>query len=163
MPSFDLISKLDMSELKNVVQMAQKQISGRYDFKGSKCTVSLINNEKELEIIAEDDYKIRAALDIFRTNMAKRKLGMKSLEVLDAKPSGNQMMKQIILLKSGIDKETGKLINKIIKGSGMKITSQYLDEKVRITGKKIDDLQTIFQKLRNDDQVKVDLTMENMK
>ena len=162
MPSFDLISKLDMGEVKNVVNMAQKQISGRYDFKGSNTTIEL-KSESVLELRAPDDYKIGAALDIFRSNMAKRNLGMKSMSVEDVEPSGNQMLKQIVNIRQGIDKDQAKVINKLIKNSDFKVTSQYMDEKIRVTGKKIDELQAVMQMLRQHDDVKVDLQMENMK
>jgi len=162
MPSFDLISKLDMGEVKNVVNMAQKQISGRYDFKGSNTSIEM-KNDTILELRAPDDYKIGAALDIFRSNMAKRGLGMKSMEVNDVEPSGNQMYKQTVNIKQGIDKEQAKIINKLVKESNFKVTSQYMDEKIRMTGKKIDDLQGVVAMLRAHDDVKVDLQMENMK
>ncbi|MDD0852087.1 YajQ family cyclic di-GMP-binding protein [Halobacteriovorax sp. GB3] len=162
MPSFDLVSKLDMGEMKNVVNMAQKQISGRYDFKGSNTSIDF-KGEEALEIKASDDYKMTAALDILRQNMAKRNVGMRSIDPQDIEPSGNQMFKQTILIKAGIDKEQGKKINKAIKESGIKVTSSYLDEKVRVQGKKIDDLQAVFQYLKSHKDVVVDLQMENMK
>ncbi|MBT3980990.1 MAG: YajQ family cyclic di-GMP-binding protein [Bacteriovoracaceae bacterium] len=162
MPSFDLVSSLDMGEVKNVVIMAQKQIKGRYDFKDSNCTIEF-KNDKELELKAESEMKLKAALEIFYGCMVKRKLGLKSLEVKDPTPTGNQMHKQTIVLNSGIDKEKGKEINKIIKKSGFKVSSAYLDEKIRVTGKKIDDLQSVYQLLRNHDDVNIELRMENMK
>ncbi|MCK5883100.1 MAG: YajQ family cyclic di-GMP-binding protein [Bacteriovoracaceae bacterium] len=162
MPSFDLISKMDTGELKNAMNMAVKLIGSRYDFKGSKITIDF-KNEKEIELRAEDDYKMGAALDIFYSSMVKRGLGLRGVEPQDVEPSGNQMLKQLILVKAGIDKEQAKIINKLIKGSGIKVSSQYLDEKVRVTGKKIDDLQKVYQMLKGHDDVKVDLQMENMK
>jgi uncharacterized protein YajQ (UPF0234 family) len=95
--------------------------------------------------------------------MGKRGLGLKGLDVGEITPTGNQMLKQIIGIKSGIDKEHGRIINKAIKSSGFKVSSQYLDEKIRITGKKIDDLQSTFQMLKSHKDVKIDLKMENMK
>ena len=163
MPSFDLISKLDMGELKNALNMAVKQIGGRYDFKGSKISLDLVKGDSELLIKAEDEYKMTAALDIFYGCMGKRGLGLKGLEVGDVEPSGNQMYKQVILIKSGIDKEQGKIINKAIKSSGLKVTSQYLDEKIRVTSKKIDELQSTFKMLRAHKEVNIDLAMENIK
>ena len=163
MPSFDLVSKLDMGELKNALNMAVKQVTGRYDFKGSKITLELIKNDSELEIKAEDDYKLKAALDIFYNQMGKRGLGLKGLEVGEIAPTGNQMLKMVIGIKSGIDKGHGRTINKAIKSSGLKVSSQYLDEKIRITGKKIDDLQATFQMLKTHKDVNIDLKMENMK
>jgi uncharacterized protein YajQ (UPF0234 family) len=78
-------------------------------------------------------------------------------------PTGNQMYKQSIILNSGISKENGKVINKLIKESNLKVSSQYLDEKIRVTSKKIDELQKTFQMLRNHDDLKIDVMMENMK
>lgn len=162
MPSFDLVSALDMGEMKNVINMAQKQIVGRYDFKGSKCSIEL-KGEKEVEIIAENEVRIEAALSIFYGCMSKRNLGLKCLDVQKLVPTGHQMYKQVIILNSGISKENGKLINKLIKDSNIKVSSQYLDEKIRVTGKKIDDLQKTFHMLRASDELKIDIRMENMK
>lgn len=162
MPSFDLVSSLDMGELKNVINMTQKQISGRYDFKGSNCTVEL-KNEKELEIIAETEIRIEAAISILYGCMSKRGLGLKCLDVQKVIPTGHQMYKQIIILNSGINKEHGKIINKLIKDSKAKVSSQYLDEKIRITSKKIDELQKTYQMLRGHKEITIDLKMENMK
>lgn len=161
MPSFDLVSKLDVMELKNVIQLTDKEVGNRYDFKGANITFDL--KEAHIELTAPDDYKIGAALEIFRKNMGKRGIGQKAIEPQEVKPSGNQQVKQTILFKSGIDKELGKKINKLVKTSGMKITSAYLDEKIRITGKKIDDLQAAFQMIKNHDDVNCEVKMENMK
>lgn len=162
MPSFDLVSSLDIGELKNVLQMAQKQISGRYDFKGSKCTIEL-KNEKELEVIAETEMRIEAAMSIFYSCMSKRGLGLKCLDLQKIVPTGHQMYKQIVILNIGINKENAKIINTLIKDSKSKVSSQYLDEKIRVTSKKIDDLQATFQMLRAHKDLTIDIKMENMK
>jgi uncharacterized protein YajQ (UPF0234 family) len=162
MPSFDLVSKIDSGELKNVVSMAQKQIAGRYDFKGSNTSLEF-KGEDALEIIAEDEYKVGAALEILRLNMGKRGIGMKALEPGDVEPSGNRQYKQVLKIKSGIEKELGKKINKIVKESGLKVTSALIDDKIRLTAKQIDDLQAAFQMLRNHKDVDTELQMENMK
>lgn len=161
MPSFDLVSKLDLMELKNVIALTVKEVSSRYDFKGAKIDFEL--KDDHIELRAPDDYKIKAALELFRKNMGKRGLGQKAIEPQDITPSGNQSLKQNILFKSGIDKELGKKINKLVKESGMKITSAYLDEKIRITGKKIDELQEAFQMIKNHKDVTCEVRMENMK
>jgi len=161
MPSFDLVSKLDMGEVKNVLNMALKQIQGRYDFKGSETSLEL--KGETIEIVSEDETKLKAALDILRSQMAKRGMAMKSMEVEDPKPAGLKMLKQVLNLKFGIDKEAGKKINKLVKESGAKVQSSYMDEKVRLTGKKIDDLQATYRMLKDHDDVKIDLQMENMK
>ena len=161
MPSFDLVSKLDMGELKNVINQTERQIAGRYDFKGADVRVEL--KEEIVELWAPDEYKINAVLDILRTNMVKRSIGMNTLEPEEPVPTGRNMLKQILQIKKGIDKEKGKQINKLIKSSGHKVTSAYVDDKIRITGKKIDDLQGIFGMLKGHKDVNLELQMENMK
>ena len=162
MPSFDLVSSLDIGEMKNTVQMSQKQINARYDFKGSDCILDF-NGSNQLEIKGDSQYQVKTALGILYENMGKRGLGLKCIDAKDITPSGNQKYKQTVILNSGIDKEKAKVINKLIKKSGLKVTSQYLDEKIRVTGKKIDDLQSIYRILKADDSVAIDLRMENIK
>lgn len=162
MPSFDLVSSLDIGEMKNTITMTQKKINGRYDFKGAECSLDF-NGSNQLEIKGDSEYQVKTALTLLYENMGKRGLGLKCIEAKDITPSGNQKYKQIILLNSGIDKEKAKIINKVIKKSGLKVSSQYLDEKIRVTGKKIDDLQQVFKVLKSDESVEIDLRMENMK
>jgi len=162
MPSYDLVSSMDISEMKNAINMANKVISGRYDFKGSKCSVDL-KGESELEILGESEYQVTAARDILFTSMAKRGLSLKGLEAKDVAPTGKQMYKQEVIIHKGINKEIGKKINKIIKDSGFKVSSQYMDEKIRVTGKKIDDLREVYKALTDHKEVNIALSMENMK
>ena len=161
MPSFDLVSDIDMGELKNAIDQAKREISTRYDFKGSDASVEY--EKDKLVIEAANEYQVKASVDILRTKMIKRGIGVKALELDEISPTGNQRFKVEGGFKSGIDKEKGKKINKIIKESKMKVSSAYMDEKIRITGKKIDDLQEVFQMLRTHDDVGLDLQMENMK
>lgn len=161
MPSFDLVSKTDMMEMKNAIQMAQKEINTRYDFKGSE--VSLELKETTIELKAEDDYKMKAALEILRGQLVKRNIGQRCIDPQKVEPSGNRMMKQIINIKNGIEKEKARAINKIIKESGLKVSSSIMDDKIRMTAKKIDDLQGAYQMLRTNKEVDIELQMENMK
>ena len=149
--------------LKNALNLSLKIITTRYDFKGSKTTLELKEKENLVILISEDDMKVRAALDILRTQMGKRGLSMRCLDAGEPVPVGNRMLKQVLTLKTGIDKENGKLINRLVKDSGIKVTSAYLDEKIRITGKSIDDLQAIYGYLKSHKEVEIDLQMENMK
>lgn len=162
MPSFDLVSTMDIGELKNAVNMTKKAITGRYDFKGSTCDV-IIHGTSELKISGDTEYQVQAALEILYASMGKRNLSIKGLEPKEIVPTGNQKYKLEIIIHNGIDKEKAKTINKIIKDSKYKVSSQYLDEKIRITGKKIDDLQGIFKDLRAHKEVNIALAMENMK
>lgn len=161
MPSFDLVSKTDMMEMKNALQMAQKEVNSRYDFKGSDTSFEL--KENAIELRADDDYKMKAALEILRGQLVKRNIGQRCIDPQKVEPSGNRMLKQIITIKNGIDKEKARTINKIIKESGLKVSSSILDDKIRLTGKKIDDLQEAFMKLRSHKEVDIELQMENMK
>lgn len=161
MPSFDLVSKTDMMEMKNALQMAQKEVNSRYDFKGSDTTFEL--KENAIELRANDDYKMKAALEILRGQLVKRNIGQRCIDPQKVEPSGNRMMKQTINIKNGIDKDKARTINKIIKESGLKVSSSILDDKIRLTGKKIDDLQDAFMKLRANKEVDIELQMENMK
>lgn len=161
MPSFDLVSKTDMMEMKNAMQMAQKEINARYDFKGSD--VSLELKDTTIELKAEDDYKMKAALEILRGQLVKRNIGQRCIDPQKIEPSGNRMLKQTINIKNGIEKEKAKQINKIIKDSGLKVSSSIMDDKIRLTAKKIDDLQGAYQMLRSNKEVDIELQMENMK
>lgn len=161
MPSFDLVSKTDMMEMKNALQMAQKEVNSRYDFKGSDTTFEL--KENSIELRADDDYKMKAALEILRGQLVKRNIGQRCIDPQKVEPSGNRKLKQMITIKNGIDKEKARAINKIIKESGLKVSSSILDDKIRLTGKKIDDLQEAFIKLRSNKEIDIELQMENMK
>ncbi len=161
MPSFDLVSKTDLMELKNAILMAQREISARYDFKGSNTEIEF--KETSIELRAPDDYKIKAALEILRGQMVKRNIGQRCIDPQKIETSGTRGLKQVLNIKNGIDKEKAKVINKLIKDSGVKVQSSILDEKIRVTGKKIDDLQEIFQMLKSNKEVDIELQMENMK
>lgn len=161
MPSFDLVSKTDMMEMKNVIQMAQREIGARYDFKGSNTELEL--KENTIELKAPDEYKMKAALEILRGQMAKRNMGQRCIDPGKVEPSGNRGLKQTITIKNGIDKEKAKLINKLIKDSGLKVQSSIMDEKVRVVGKKIDNLQDVYRMLKTSKEVDIELQMENMK
>lgn len=161
MASFDLVSKIDGMELQNAVNTAMKIITGRFDFKGSEAKIEILKDN--IEIKAEDETKVKACMDILTTQMGKRGIGLKGLEKSDIKPTGLKMMKQTIALKNGIDKENAKKIQNLIKTSGAKVNASYMDEKMRIESKKIDDLQTVYHMLKQSTEIKIDLSMENMK
>lgn len=163
MPSFDIVSKLDMGEFKNALAQAEKEVNNRYDFKGSNTGYELKESAMTIEILGSNDYQVKAALEILRGKMANRGLSQKAVETGDIEPTGNRMFKMVITLKAGVDKEQGKLLNKLVKESGFKLTSAYMDEKIRVTGKSIDDLQGLWAFVKDHNEVKVPLQMENMK
>jgi uncharacterized protein YajQ (UPF0234 family) len=163
MASFDLVSKIDEMELDNALKNTEKMIMGRFDFKGSDAGAEYKEKEKVIEIRAENEMKVKAVLDILRTNMGKRGIGyrgMKESEIID---SGLKKKKMTLSLTTGFDKDAQKLMNRLIKESGFKGKTQYMDEKYRCESKSIDELQAFFQFLRNHKDMTLELNMENLK
>lgn len=163
MASFDLVSKIDEMELQNALKNTEKVISGRFDFKGSEAAAEFKEKEKIIEIRAEDEMKVRTVLDILRTNMGKRGIGFRGMKESDILPWGTKHKKMTLTLSSGFDKDAQKLVNRLIKESGFKGKSQYMDEKFRLESKSIDELQSLFQFLRTHKDMTLELHMENMK
>jgi uncharacterized protein YajQ (UPF0234 family) len=163
MASFDLVSKIDDMELSNALKNTEKMIQGRFDFKGSEANAEYKEKDKVIEIRAEDETKIKAVLDILRTNMGKRGIGMRGMKESEIENSGLKNKKMTLSLTSGFDKDAQKLMNRLIKESGFKGKSQYMDEKYRIESKSIDELQTLFSFLRTHKDMNLELSMENMK
>lgn len=147
MPSFDIVSEIDLQEVDNAVNQAIKEIQGRYDFKGSSAELKW--DRKEIYLIAEDDYKIGAMLSILQTKVHKRGVDMKALKVDKIEEVGGRMLKQKITLAQGIEKEIAKDIIKTIKDSKLKVQSQIMDDKVRVTSKSIDELQETINLVKN--------------
>ena len=160
MPSFDIVSKVDMQEVDNAVNQAKKEIAQRYDFKGSKSEITL--EKDSITVLGDDDYKLKAVIDILQSKIMKRGISLKSLDYGNKAEASGQMMRQVIGIKQGISKEKGKEINKIIKDIKMKVQSQIQDDQVRVTAKKIDDLQEVIQLLKGKD-LDVDLQFVNMR
>jgi uncharacterized protein YajQ (UPF0234 family) len=163
MASFDLVSKIDEMELANALQNTEKMIQGRYDFKGSDAGVEYKEKEKVLEIKGDSEMQVRAVLDILRTNMGKRGIGFRGMKESEITDSGLKKKKMTLTMTTGFDKDGQKLMNRLIKESGFKGKSQYMDEKYRIESKSIDELQGLFQFLRNHKDMTLELKMENMK
>ncbi|ANY75560.1 MULTISPECIES: YajQ family cyclic di-GMP-binding protein [Paenibacillus] len=158
--SFDIVSKMDMQELNNAVNQAEREIENRFDFKGSKSSLKL---EKDALIITSDDeYKLNAVIDILQTKMIKRGLSIKNVEYGKIEPASMGTVRQRLALKQGIDQENAKKINILIRDSKLKVKSQIQGDQIRVTGKSKDDLQTIMQLLRKAD-LPLDLQFTNFK
>lgn len=149
MPSFDIVSKVDMQEVDNAVNQAIKEISQRYDFKGSK---SEITQEKDaIKVLSDDDYKLKAVIDVLQSKFLKRNISIKALQYGKVEQASGGMARQIITIQQGISKEKGKEIIAAIKESKIKVQAQIQDEQVRVTGKNRDDLQETIQLLKGKD------------
>jgi cyclic-di-GMP-binding protein len=149
MPSFDIVSTVDMQEVDNAVNQTVKEIAQRYDFKGSKSQVTI---EKDtIKVLADDDFRLKAIIDILQSKFIKRGISVKALQYGKAEPASGGMVRQIITIQQGISKEKGKELNAIIKESKLKVQSQIQEDQVRVTGKNIDDLQEIIKLLKGKD------------
>lgn len=163
MASFDLVSRIDEMELQNALKNTEKVITGRFDFKGSDAKAEYKEKEKVIEIRGEDEMKVKTVLDILRTNMGKRGIGFRGMKESPIESSGLKNKKMTLTLTTGFDKDAQKLVNRLIKESGFKGKTQYMDEKYRCESKSIDELQTFFQFLRTHKDMTLELVMENMK
>jgi uncharacterized protein YajQ (UPF0234 family) len=149
MPSFDIVSKVDMQEVDNAVNQTVKEITQRYDFKGSKSQVTLETDA--VKVLADDDFRLKAIIDILQSKCIKRGISPKALQYGKAESASGSMVRQIITIQQGISKEKGKELNGIIKESKLKVQSQIQEDQVRVTGKNIDDLQEIIRLLKEKD------------
>lgn len=160
MPSFDIVSKVDMQEVDNAVNQAMKEIAQRYDFKGSK---SEITQEKDsIKVLADDDYKLKAVIDVLQSKFIKRNISIKSLQYGKVEQASGGMARQIISVQQGISKEKGKEIIAVIKESKIKVQAQIQDEQVRVTGKNRDDLQETIALLKGKD-LEVEMQFTNFR
>jgi hypothetical protein len=149
MPSFDIVSKVEVQEVDNAVNQAVKEIAQRYDFKGSK---SEITQEKDaIKVLADDDYKLKAVIDVLQSKFLKRNISIKALQYGKVESASGGMVRQIITIQQGISKEKGKEIIAVIKESKLKVQAQIQDDQVRVSGKNRDDLQDAIQLLKGKD------------
>ena len=145
MPSFDIVSEVDLHELSNAVDNANRAIKQRYDFKDTDTSVK--QNKEEIILSSESEFQVQQVLDIMHKELVRRKVDIKSLEEGDLKPLGKQVQ-QKLLIKQGVDKDTSRKIVKLIKDKKLKVQSSIQGEQVRVTGKKRDDLQAVMAMLR---------------
>ncbi len=148
MPSFDIVSRIDLQEVDNAVNITRKAILSRYDFRGSKTEIALDKKEKKIHVTTEDDMKLRAVQDTLIENLVKRKVDTKSLDVKASQMAAQGMIQREIAIKEGVDSDTARDIVKMIKDKKLKVQAAIQENQVRVTGKKIDDLQEVIQMLR---------------
>ncbi len=149
--SFDIVSKVDLQEVDNALNQANKEIIQRYDFKGTKTHIDFNKKENEITVVSDDDFKLKAVIEIIQNKMVKRGISLKALSFgqIEAAAGGNSKIK--IGLQNGIDKDNARLIIKMIKNTKLKVQAQMMDDQVRVTGRDKDDLQTIIQLMRGAD------------
>lgn len=144
MPSFDILSEVNKVELKNAIEQANKEISNRFDFKGSDARIELKEKELELTLYADDDFKLSQVKDVMMNKMAKRQVDVRLLDEKPKEKIGGDKVKQVVKVKNGIETELGKKIQRLIKDSKIKVTAAIQGEVVRVSGNKRDDLQAVI-------------------
>ena len=148
MNSFDIVSEVNWQEIDNAINQARKEIQQRYDFKGSKSSIEMNQKEKNLTILADDDFKLRAVIDIMQNKLIKRGIPLKAFVYKEPEPASGGMLRQLIEVQQGISKDNARIITKMIKDSKLKVQAAIQDDQVRVTGKNKDDLQSVMQMLR---------------
>lgn len=144
--SFDIVSKPNLQEVDNAISMAMKEITNRFDFKGS---VSSINKEADkIKLVSEDEFKLKNVWNILQEKFAKRQIPLKFFELGKIEESLGGTVKQEIVVKQGIPQERAKEITKLIKASGLKVQAQIQGDEIRVSGKKLDDLQAVIQQIK---------------
>lgn len=149
MPSFDVVSKIDLMELDNALNTAQKELGQRYDFRGTN--TSLERTPEGIVLRTSDEQHATAALTVLRERMAKRNVSQRCLDVGDPEPAAGGTVRVLVKIKQGIETETGKRLVKTIKDSKLKVQGSIQGDEVRVTGKNKDDLQSAIQLLKRED------------
>jgi uncharacterized protein YajQ (UPF0234 family) len=150
MPSFDVVSEVDAQEVRNAVDQASRELSTRFDFKGTNSSIELKDLEIEMRSSSED--RLTALRQMLEEKLVKRKVSLKALEYLKVEDAAGGTVRQVAKINAGISSEKAKAVNKAIKELGLKgIQSQTQGEQVRVTGKKRDDLQAVIAGLKEVD------------
>jgi uncharacterized protein YajQ (UPF0234 family) len=149
--SFDITCEVDMQEVLNATNQATKEISQRFDFKGSKSAIELDKSKGIITVVSDDEYKLKSVLDILQSKLIKRGIALKALSYGKVEQAGGNTVRQVITLQQGIPQEKSKEIVKLIKDMKLKVTAEIQKDQVRVRAKKIDDLQTIIAKLKEKD------------
>jgi cyclic-di-GMP-binding protein len=145
--SFDVVSRVDQQELDNALNQTRKEIEGRFDFKHSKTSVE--HTAKQITIVTDDELKLKNVVDILQSRANKRGISLKSFEYGKVEPAAGDTVRQVITVKNGIAKDKSKPLIDAIKAAKLKVTTQFQDEQLRITGKSKDDLQKAQQLLKD--------------
>jgi cyclic-di-GMP-binding protein len=160
MPSFDIVSKVDLQEIDNAVNQTRKEVAQRFDFKGTHNEIDL--EEDAIVLLGADDYKLEAVVDILKGKLVRRNVSPKCLDFGKKEPASAGAVRQRIAIVQGVSKEKGKELIKAIKDSKLKVQAQIMEDQVRVTGKQIDDLQDVIQLLKGQD-FGVELQFVNMR
>ncbi|NDE14370.1 YajQ family cyclic di-GMP-binding protein [bacterium] len=148
MASFDIVSEIDMMEVENAINQAQKEIAQRFDFRGGKSSIELDKPGKKIKIVADDDMKLRSIHQVISAKMAKRNLDLRALKYGKEEAATGNTIRQVIDIKAAMEKEEAKEVTKAIKDSKLKVTVEVQGDQVRVTSKSIDELQATIAMLK---------------
>lgn len=162
MPSFDIVSKVDAQALDNAVNVTTKEITNRFDFKGSHVAINLDKKEFKINIETEDDMKMRQLIDVLISRAHKQNIAPEAFDLSKEPYQSGKLVKQEVAVRNGLKQEDAKKVVKLIKDSGLKVQASINDDLVRVTGKKIDDLQEVIQLCRSA-ELGIPLQYENMR
>lgn len=146
--SFDIVCEVDLQEVLNAVNQAVKEISQRFDFKGSKSSIELDKGKHQITLVSDDEAKLRSVTDILQSKLVKRGVSLKALSYGKVEQAAGSTVRQVVTLQQGIPQEKAKEIAKIIKDTKLKVSAEIQKDQVRVKGKKIDELQAIMAQLR---------------
>jgi uncharacterized protein YajQ (UPF0234 family) len=146
MPSFDIVSQVNQQEVKNAIEQTNKEISTRFDFKGSDARVE--QKELELTVYADDEFKLGQVMDVLRGRLSKRNVDVRSLEPGTIEKISGDKVKRQVLVKVGVPQEKGRQIQKLVKDAKLKVAASIQGDAVRVSGAKKDDLQATIQLVR---------------
>jgi len=149
--SFDIVSRVDLQEVSNAVQQAVKEISQRFDFKGSKSSIDLSKEKAEITLVADDDYKLKSLTEILKAKLVKRNVSLKTLSFGNIEKAAGDTLRQVVSLQQGLSPERAKDITKLIKETKLKVQAEIQKDQVRVRAKKIDDLQAVINMLKEKD------------
>lgn len=147
--SFDIVSKVELQEVNNAVQQAMKEIETRFDFKGSKSSISL--EGESLLVASDDEFRLKSVIDILQSKLIKRGVPIRNMDYGKIEPASGSTVRQNIKLKMGVDQDNAKKINILIRDSKLKVKSQIQGDQLRVTGKSKDDLQAVMSLLKGAD------------
>lgn len=147
MPSFDIVSKLDMQEMDNAINQAKKELANRYDFRGSKSQIDW--DKEKVTIIADDDFKMRSLVDIIKEKSVRRGIDARALDFGKPEEASGGLLRIEVKIKQGIPVETAREMVKEIKGSKIKVQAQIQEDQLRVSGKKRDDLQAAITLIKS--------------
>jgi cyclic-di-GMP-binding protein len=151
MPSFDIVSKVDIQTLDNAVNVTKKELANRFDFKDATIEIDLNKKDFKIDIATDDDMKMRQLTDVLLSRAMKQGIDPNAFDFSKEAYQSGKLVKKEVPVRNGLKQEDAKKVVKLIKDSGLKVQAQMMEDLVRVTGKKIDDLQEVIQLCKSSD------------